>query len=157
MLDRSPRRSVSNFRDRFGGGSVNIAVIGKNRHVPLPFKKAMAFSICPLCGEAMHGLPDMNDLAAWYAKNHPDLPVGSVITYSCMDCTHEYAIGESVISRDREDPNVYAISSIVRRENQPPLLIVNTPNGVRRTLAVTQIRPVKEWESETAKPVNGYF
>ena len=74
-----------------------------------------------------------------------------------MDCTHEYAIGESVISRDREDLNVYAISSIVRRENQPPLLIVNTPNGVRRTLAVTQIRPVKEWESETAKPVNGYF
>ena len=27
MLDRSPRRSVSNFRDRVGGGSVNIVVI----------------------------------------------------------------------------------------------------------------------------------
>ena len=26
MLDRSPHRSVSNFRDRVGGGSVNIAV-----------------------------------------------------------------------------------------------------------------------------------
>ncbi len=28
MLDRSPRRSVSNFRDRVGGGSVNIVVSG---------------------------------------------------------------------------------------------------------------------------------
>jgi len=27
MLDRRPRRSGSNFRDRFGGGSVNIAAI----------------------------------------------------------------------------------------------------------------------------------
>ena len=27
MLDRSPRRSVSNFRDRIGGGSVNIVVV----------------------------------------------------------------------------------------------------------------------------------
>lgn len=26
MLDRSPRRSVSNFRDRVGGGSVNMGV-----------------------------------------------------------------------------------------------------------------------------------
>ena len=27
MLDRSPRRSVSNFRDRVGGGSVNMGVL----------------------------------------------------------------------------------------------------------------------------------
>ncbi len=27
MLDRSPRRSVLNFRDRVGGGSVNMVVI----------------------------------------------------------------------------------------------------------------------------------
>lgn len=31
MLDRRPRRSVSNFRDRVGGGSVNIAVIRLKR------------------------------------------------------------------------------------------------------------------------------
>ncbi len=29
MLDRSPRWSVSNFRDRVGGGSVNIAVMSQ--------------------------------------------------------------------------------------------------------------------------------
>jgi hypothetical protein len=29
MLDRSPRRSVANFRDRVGGGSVNMGVIPK--------------------------------------------------------------------------------------------------------------------------------
>jgi hypothetical protein len=29
MLDRSPRRSVSNFRDRIGGGSVNIGVLSR--------------------------------------------------------------------------------------------------------------------------------
>jgi hypothetical protein len=27
MLDRSPRRSVPNFRDRVGGGSVNMGVL----------------------------------------------------------------------------------------------------------------------------------
>jgi hypothetical protein len=112
----------------------------------------MVFSVCPFCGEEMQGLPNMVDLAAWYARYHPDLPVGSVIPDICFDCAHEYAIGDCVVARNREDSTIYEISSLIRRENQPPLLTVNASDGRSRHFAVTQIRPNRVDESPTVNP-----
>ena len=109
----------------------------------------------------MHGLPDMDDSGGWYANNHPDPSVGSVIPYVCVDCAHEYAIGECAVCRDPDDATIYTISSLVRSANQPPTVIVNTPDGRSRHFAVTQIRPNREKESNTVQPsaksIDGYF
>lgn len=89
----------------------------------------------------MHGLPNIDDSSEWFAKHHPDLPVGSVIPDICSDCSHTYYEGELVVSRDRNDTMVYTVKSLLCRQHQPPLILVTTPKGHDRHFAVTQIRP----------------
>jgi hypothetical protein len=89
----------------------------------------------------MHGLPNMADEPAWYAKYHPDLPVGSVIPVICLDCGYDYAVGHSIVARDPDDSMIYSVSSLMRRESQPPLIMAVAPDGTTRYFAVTQVRP----------------
>jgi hypothetical protein len=120
----------------------------------------MTLSICPLCGEALHGLPNMKDARAWYAEHHPDLTVGSVIPDVCSDCSHQYAEGERLVHRDRIDATIYSVSSLLCRQDQPPLINATSPDGHVRYFAVTQVRPYRERAEITDAPGErepGYF
>ncbi|MCC9607707.1 hypothetical protein LOC69_17640 [Blastopirellula sp. JC733] len=109
----------------------------------------------------MHGLPNMADEAAWYAKHHPDLEVGSVIPEIRFNCRHEYSIGDSIVCRDRNNSTIYTISSLIQRENQPPLLTATSPEGRTLHFAVTQVRPHRDDDPRKADPAaspwKGYF
>jgi hypothetical protein len=120
----------------------------------------MVWSVCPLCGTGLHGLPNMTDTDAWYAKNHPDLKPHSVIPELCPECMHEYKVGEKIIRRDRTDKTIYTIASLLCRPNQPPLIIATTTGDYEHHFAIAQIMPFREErkiKDPNLKKIDGYF
>ncbi len=119
----------------------------------------MVHTVCPYCGSGADMTPDMSDIAQWYAKHHPHLPVGSTVPEVCWDCYQQYEPGDQVVLRAEPDGYVFTVIGKITSPEQPELVVVCNQHGNEQAFAKSQIRrPVSHGGVKPdAKKEDGYF
>ena len=119
----------------------------------------MVAIICPYCGAGMDGTPDTDDIAQWYATNHPHLPVHSIVPQTCSDCARSYSVDDTVVLASDPTAITHIVIGLIASPNQPDLVTVRHPDGPERTYAKSQIRPHENngVASPTPGKRDGYF
>ena len=162
MLDRSPRRSVSNFRDRVGGGSVNMVVLLKMpsdyhcNHCHLRFSTgwfhhdgpcdgapyyASTLLVCSECGTQHsmdHAETQMEKIALSQECEYAllDIPPQFPDRLTCNPCPIHASTNEELQSVEYDlDRRILVTSASLR----PVRILPSTCPGLRDTLALSTV------------------
>ena len=127
-----------------------------------PQELDLVTTMCVYCGDSvMDATPDSDDVAQWYAKYPPALPVGSRVPDVCPDCNHQYAVGEKIKIRGDSQSTLLVVTGIAETAGLPEIIVASHPDGRELCLAKSQLRLVSSRESETEADVpkkeEGYF
>lgn len=103
--------------------------------------------------------PNCADIAQWYAKHYPHLPVDSIVPGICWDCYQQYAPGDQVVLRAQPEGNVLTVIDVISSPGNPDVVTARHPNGKEETFAKSQIRRHKQRDADADLGVkrDGYF